>query len=189
MASRSTRSSSARGREAPLPRSSSPAQAWSPDRRRGRALDVRAHPLDASAGALRLALPRRRLDDRARASRRSRSRRAAPSAARPSSTRARATGRPDPSSTSGARPGSTLAGDGFEERLSDVEEMIGVAPVPMERHGPERRAGAGRRRRARLGARAAPAKRDRVPRRVPVRDRLPEQRQGRRPHERTARRL
>ena len=63
---RSTRSWSARGRGRVCRARACTRRLGRPDRRRGRALDIRAHSLDASAGALRLALSRRRLDDRAR---------------------------------------------------------------------------------------------------------------------------
>ena len=39
---------------------------------------------------------------------------------------------PDPVVSVWRGAGLELAGDGFEERLEAVEEMIGVAPVPME---------------------------------------------------------
>ena len=52
--------------------------------------------------------------------------------------------------------------------------------------GPKRRARARRGRRARLARRAAAPQRPRLPRRHPVRDRLSQQRQGRRPPERAA---
>ena len=94
---------------------------------------------------------------------------------------------PDPVVEVWRGAGLELAADGFEERLPEVEEMIGVAPVPMEvmgRNGELALAGA-----AALGWEHGPlrAQRAGLPGRMPVRDRLPEQRQGRRPHERPAR--
>ena len=71
-------------------------------------------------------------------------------------------------------------------RIADVEATIGVAPAPMEvlgRNGELALEGAAA---PGLAERPAAPQRAGLPRRLPVRDRLPQQRQGRRPPQRPA---
>ncbi len=152
-------------------------------------MDIGADPLHPSARALRVALSRRGVDDRPRlpadrAADRSRGRRdhrrELGHVLPPAGTGRRA---------SGAGPAWSLPATASRSASPQVEEMIGVAPVPMEvmgRNGELALAGA-----AALGWEHGPLRAERawLPRRMPVRDRLPEQRQGRRPPERASRGL
>ena len=175
-----------RGRRLRRPRSR-PGRARHSDRRGGRALDRRADPRLAPARPLRRHLPRRRHDDgagqpadRAAAGPRGRrhhrdqlrhllsaadrGRHLLAQGARPRSRRPRAARRAD------------------RRRRSDDRRRPGADGGA----GPQRRTRARGRRGARLAERSATTQRARLPRRLPVRDRLPQQRQGRRPPQRPA---
>ncbi len=165
-----------------------PGRARHRDRRGRRALDGGAHPQLPPARSLRRDLPRRRHDDGASATRRSRCRWDAPSG-----------GTTVINSGTCYRPPAPVAKAWHEQhglaladpellgpRVADVEATIGVAPAPMEvlgRNGELALEGA-----AALDWKSAAAapQRARLPRRLPVRDRLPQQRQGRRPPQRPA---
>ncbi len=84
--------------------------------------------------------------------------------------------------------GLNLAGEGFEERVGAVEEMIGVGPVPA-RSWAETVSWRCRGRGARVVGGTTSPQCSRMPGCVPVRDWLPQQRQGGCAHERSARGL